>query len=105
MKYNIAKEYTRKPGPREKKLGDHSGEDFRETVLSNLVNECIENNEQLEIDLDGVYGYPNSFLEEAFGGLVRIHKVSKETLLKTLILKCTEDSTTIPKIIKYIEEA
>ena len=30
---------------------------------------------KIEIDLDGVYGYPTSFLEEAFGGLARKHSV------------------------------
>ena len=31
------------------------------------------NGEKIIIDLDGTYGYPPSFLEEAFGGLVRAY--------------------------------
>ena len=104
-KYSIAKEYTTKPGPREEKLGKFSGKNFRETVLYKMVIECFEKNEKLEINLDGVYGYPESFLEESFGGLIRNHNINKDKLLHSLVLVCTEDSTTIEKILQYIKEA
>ena len=70
MKYKISEEFTDAPGGRYKKLGKYSGEEFRDDILINILNN-LKNGEKLILDLDGVYGYPPSFLEEVFGGLVR----------------------------------
>ena len=61
------RDFTLFPGPRYIKLGEYSGEWFREKVLIPLIKSdtCII------LDLDGVAGYGSSFLEEAFGGAVR----------------------------------
>lgn len=68
---NIAQEYTKTPGGRFIKEGQFSGEDFREKILKPRYKEAIEEDTKLRIVLDGGYGYGSSFLEEAFGGLVR----------------------------------
>lgn len=70
IEYNIAQEYSETPGTRHIKDGEFSGEDFRTTVLKDLY----DNYDKVIINLDGTYGYPSSFLEEAFGGLKRIYK-------------------------------
>ncbi len=64
---SVAKDYTLYPGPRLAKTGKWSGEDFRESVLIPALREGVP----FILDLDGVAGYPPSFLEEAFGGLIR----------------------------------
>lgn len=68
---NIASQYTKTPGGRYCKEGKYSGEDFRETILKKEYEISKQNNEELIVNLDGGYGYGSSFLEEAFGGLVR----------------------------------
>lgn len=64
---SIANDFTKYPGGRYRKHGKGSGEEFRESFL--IPN--IENQEHITIVLDGTAGYSSSFLEEAFGGLVR----------------------------------
>ncbi len=68
---NIALDYSKTPGGRYKNEGRYSGEEFRETMLKPRYETAQRDGERLEIILDGGYGYGSSFLEEAFGGLVR----------------------------------
>lgn len=67
-------DFTEYPGPRyirQDKEGDiTSGEAFYINVLNAKFKECYEEKKQLIIDLDGVAGYPSSFLDEAIGELV-----------------------------------
>lgn len=63
----IAQDFTPFPGGRYPEDGDGNGTTFRE----NFLVPVLENGDSAEIVLDGARGYPSSFLEEAFGGLVR----------------------------------
>ena len=101
--YIIAKQYTEIPGPRFKKEGEFSGEDFRETVLKALVCQAKQENTMILIDLDGGYGYPTSFLEEAFGGLVR--ELKDKELYKIFEFKSDEEPMLIGEIKRYLQEA
>jgi len=69
----VAMDFSDTPGARFRSQGDFSGEEFRERILIPAVLEAKKNGEKIIIDLDGTYGYPPSFLEEAFGGLVRAY--------------------------------
>ena len=64
---NISTDFSRYPGLRYKRLGDHSGEEFRD----NLLIPALRDEGGVSIELDGTKGYGSSFLEEAFGGAVR----------------------------------
>lgn len=64
---NVAKDYTKYPGGRYRKHGKGSGQEFREVYLEPSLSQ----DKSVTVFLDGVAGYPASFLEEAFGGLVR----------------------------------
>ena len=75
MIFSVAREFTDTPGPRYRKQGKFSGEEFRELFLEPVFKQYMLSGTKIEIDLDGVYGYPTSFLEEAFGGLARKHSV------------------------------
>lgn len=80
---NIAKEFTSLPGPRYRDQGPGSGEQFLEEHLRPAFEKARRTGERLTVQLDGVkYGYPTSFLEEAFGGLAREYgiKLVRETL-------------------------
>ena len=65
--------FTLDPGPRLRSEGKHSGQEYREDHLSPTFERAQKENKRLIVDLDGTWGYPISFLEEAFGGLVRNH--------------------------------
>jgi hypothetical protein len=64
-------DHVKAPGFRLKTDGPNSGEWFRDAVLVPQLRAAISKNEQLAVQLDGVAGYGSSFLEEAFGGLIR----------------------------------
>lgn len=105
MKINVCKEYTDTPGGRYKKQGDFSGQDFRETMLEPKYLEAIMKNEKLQIDLDGGYGYGSSFLEEAFGGLIRDLKDNYKQALDIIEIKSDDEPKLIEDIKRYIKEA
>ncbi|PNK65214.1 DUF4325 domain-containing protein [Pantoea sp. FDAARGOS_194] len=86
------------PGPRYKKLGSASGEDFRDWIEQELAS-----NEGLVIDLDGTEGYGSSFLEESFGGLIR--KGYDIDVIRGIKLKSDEEPELIDEIKEYIEDA
>jgi hypothetical protein len=96
---SIAKDFSAFPAGRERKDGPYSGERFREEILMPR----LESSESLEIDLDGTMGYGSSFLEEAFGGLVRYHNMRYENLKDHLQLHDTRKI--YEKLVwKYIQE-
>lgn len=108
MKIKIAEEYTETPGARYIKQGPYSGEEFRDTILYPKYIQCLNNNENLVVDLDGGYGYGSSFLEESFGGLIR--KLKKENkdykkLLEILEIISLDEISWINKINTYINDA
>ena len=96
IKYRISTEYTDTPGPRYRIQGDFSGEDFREVVLVPLLTKAKELNEKIEINLDGAFGYPSSFLEESFGGLVRKYK--DNSIRKYFSFICTDEPSLLDEI-------
>lgn len=100
----IAKDFSDTVGGRYRAEGDYSGEQFREELLEPKVKEAISNNEKLLIDFDGGYGYPTSFLEESFGGLIRIGFEST-VILNLLILKSEDNPKIIDRVKNYILEA
>ncbi len=61
----VAEQFSRFPAGRT--TGPANGASFREKLLVPALDE----NEQVIVDFNGVVGLPSSFLEEAFGGLVR----------------------------------
>lgn len=63
----IAEDFSTLPGGRYIADGEGNGTAFREKFLVPVLDE----DRHAEIVLDGARGYPSSFLEEAFGGLVR----------------------------------
>jgi len=102
---SIAKDFSRIPGARFPKEGNYSGEEFRKNVLLPNLKEAIEKNVKLQVVLDGTAGLGTSFLEEAFGGLIRIDNISYSDIQSTLELVSEEDEDYIEEINQYIKEA
>lgn len=102
---NIAKDFSPIPGARYPIEGDYSGQEFRQNILAPKLNEAIQNNEILTVNLDGTLGYGTSFLEEAFGGLIRTDKFSFADIKDHLKFICNDDPSYIDEINSYMEEA
>lgn len=99
---NIARDYTKTPGGRYISEGDYSGEEFRMKLLKPAFEKFISSDCTLTVILDGGYGYSPSFLEEAFGGLIRETKNSK---VKEIKIVSEEEPSLIAKIQQYIDDA
>ena len=100
---SIAKEFSPTPGPRRREEGKYSAEEFRETILLPRFEAAIQKNEKLVVDLDGVYGYGISFLEESFGGLARLKTLP--VVRKYLEFKSDEDPFLVDDTNRLIDEA
>lgn len=100
-KISIARDFSAVPLGRFPDDSPYNGTTFRE----NLLVPALEQYKTIEIDLDGGEGYGSSFLEEAFGGLVRIHGYVPTDLMSRISLVSKEDPTLIQEIQQYIQEA
>ena len=103
MKIIISTDFSGTPGARYKHEGPFSGEEFREKLLDPAFTECRKRKEKLIIDLDGGYGYPTSFLEEAFGGLARMY--GKRKVNDILEFVSEDEPSLIDEIRNYISAA
>lgn len=102
MKISIAKEFSDVPWGRFPSDSDFCGQNFRDQLLL----PAIKKGHVVEVDLDGVEGFGSSFLEEAFGGLVR-KGITEDQLKRCLkIVTNTEEYKMYADIVwKYIREA
>lgn len=100
-KLKICEVFTDTPGGRTPEEGEFSGAEFRDEILRPLYNECLNRKEILQIDFDGCYGFGTSFLEEAFGGLVRKYKY--KNVLDNIKLISNDDETILINVPKYIK--
>jgi hypothetical protein len=91
------------PGSRNVDEGKYSGEKFLKDILLPKFEEAIHDQHNLFIDLDDAEGYATSFLEEAFGGLARIHPI--DLVLSTLEFKSDDEPLLIEEIKSYIQQA
>ncbi len=96
---NIRNEFSRYPAGRYLSDGPYNGERFREDFL---IPALKDKTSQICIVLDGVRGYNSSFLDEAFGGLVR-RGYSADELLKRLQFE-SRDESLIVEIKRYITD-
>ena len=64
---NIAEEFSKHPAGRTRQDGKFSGQRFREEFLA----PALSSNDEVTVILDGARSYGSSFLDEAFGGLIR----------------------------------
>jgi len=98
---SVTKQFSEYPAGRYRADGAYSGEVFRDDLLVPL----LAKNDVVEIDLDGAMGYGSSFLEEAFGGLVRKHQFTARHLHEKLRFKSNEEPSLIEEIWIYIDHA
>ena len=98
---SVSEDFSVAPAGRLKTDGPKSGELFRDEYLV----PALEKFEYVKVLLDGVEGYGSSFLEESFGGLVRVRGFSKEQLMHSLSFVSDEDPTLCDEIALYVADA
>lgn len=106
MTITIAKEFSKNPlGRFYPKDGDFTGDKFRNDFLIPALKD--KSNQTVTVVIDGTEGYGSSFLEEAFGGLVREKVLSAEELKKRLKIENKNPNYSLYRelIWKYIDEA
>ena len=94
---NLGKQFGRYPAGRYLSDGPFSGQHFREKFLLPALRSNIET---IEIELDDARGLASSFLEEAFGGLVR-EGFPPQQLINRLHFH-TKDGSLVEEIHEYI---
>ena len=100
---DIAKDFSDTPiGRYHPEDGPFTGERFREEFLYPALKEHGE----VSVSIDGTEGYGSSFLEEAFGGLVRKGYYSAAQLADVLKIECNDSDFSIYRdlIWRYINE-
>lgn len=100
VEINISKDFSNVPAGRFFADGPYSGEAFRERHLK----PALETGEPATINMDDAEGFGSSFLEEAFGGLIRYGYISKEDLHERLTI-VSEDASLAIEVWDYIDAA
>lgn len=106
MEINIARDFSVFPAGRDDKDGPDNGSKFRETMLRPQLEAAIRLQKKLVVSLDGMMSFGSSFLEEAFGGLVRQGMTEKDiarSLEVRTSLKANERY--VAAILRYIKKA
>ena len=96
---DVGRDFTRFPAGRDLKDGPYCGEVFRDKFL----RPSLDKRTRVRVKLDSALSYGSSFLEEAFGGLVRL-KYPKELILSLVILE-TDKPILKQEIEGYINSA
>lgn len=93
---HLVKEFSKRPYGRTPEDSEFCGYNFRE----NLLAPALRRNDKVHVDLTGYNRYGRSFLDEAFGGLIRDSGFSGEDIKS----KLTYSHDLIPTIAKLITE-
>ena len=101
LKINIKNDFSDSPGARYREDGPHSGQEFFETLLKPKFDEARGKGIKLEINLDGVWGYPSSFVSGSFGKLSL--EYTAIVVLETLVFVSEESETRKDRIIAEIK--
>jgi hypothetical protein len=96
----IASDFSKYPAGRFESDGPFSGEAFRKKLLVPALKVG-----RVIVVLDGTLGYGSSFLEEAFGGLVRIEGFDAKSLKDKIEIVSADDPSLASEVWSYIDEA
>lgn len=97
---DIRRDFSRWPGGRTPLDGSFSGEKFRKKHLIRP----LKKGKTVRVIFDDEYGYGSSFLEEAFGGLIRNHGFEASAVLDKLIIEAN-DKAIVFAIESYVRDA
>lgn len=80
IKIEIARQFSQEPYGRWPEHGNDNGERFRQEYLV----PALKKYDKVSVEMGGAVGYGSSFLEESFGGLVRLGYFTRAHLLTHL---------------------
>lgn len=98
MVLHVAKDFARSPSGRYPTDGPNSGQRFRDELLFPALL-----NDRVEVVLDGVLTLGSSFLDEAFGGLVREKGLSPSEIRAKLTIT-SKLTMYVSRIWSYIDD-
>jgi len=91
----ISRDFSRSPAGRFISDGPNSGERLR-----NMIADVLKRGDAVELRMDGTRGYGSSFLDEAFGGLIRVCGFSAADLLARVNV-VTQDPSLALEVKRY----
>jgi hypothetical protein len=94
---SVAEDFSKFPAGRFYSDGPFSGERFRVEILLPALKAA----QVVVVNLNGVSGYGSSFLDEAFGGLVR-EKILSATEFPSRVNLVSADESYIDEINSYV---
>jgi|TARA_R100000049_G_C1940400_1_gene84473 hypothetical protein len=100
-------DFSTYPSGRDERDGPFNGAKFRETVLKPAFQKAEQTGAKVVVSLSNVMSFGSSFLEEAFGGLVREGIFTKKVIKETLVLEPGSDVNLRYRdaILRYIDRA
>ncbi|PZU18957.1 MAG: hypothetical protein DI589_23020 [Shinella sp.] len=100
-------DFSEYPAGRGMQDGPDNGTRFRDQFLVPALRTAIENNEVVYVALDDVKSFGSSFLEEAFGGLIRDRIFAAKELKRALSIKADRPiyATYKRQIERYLKDA
>ena len=102
VKYDFAKEFSKNPGLRFRKLSEYSGEEFREDVLEKF----FQSNTRVIINVDGIESSLGaSFLSEAFGNIAVKYGIDKFNEIVAFDTSSTKGKITYEEMKERVDEA
>jgi hypothetical protein len=104
---DIGKDFSRTPGGRLINDGPYSGQLFRDRTLVPALHDAVGRGDKVTVVLDGPRGYLSSFLEEAFGGLIRFGLFDRNQLKQSLEIVARDPFYEPYKVLalRYMSEA
>lgn len=93
---SVVKDFSPKPYGRGPSDGETCGQNFRERLLEKALRE----NDKVHVDLTGYNRYGRSFLDEAFGGLIRVSGFKGKEIKE----KLTYSHESLKTIVEIIDE-
>lgn len=108
MRIDVASDFSPFPiGRFTPRDGEFTGQSFRERLLAPALRSVVGSNERVNVDIEGLITLGSSFLEEAFGGLVRESGFTRSEVEKYVVIEFKDPSLKFyaDEIAKYIREA
>ena len=103
MLIDIARDFSETPAGRTVDDGPYSGERFRDQFLIPKLEKATKT-DPLVVSIDGLEGYASSFLEEAFGGVIRSTTYTYAKLREVLRIQAAPENGIYEDIIwRHIE--
>ncbi len=100
-KIDIGRDFSDSPAGRYRTDWGTSGQAFLENILMRKFSDAVQSNYQIEIDLDGVWWLPSSFISGSFWKLSL--QFGSEKILNHLLFVAKENPMRIEEVLEEIK--